>query len=275
MKNIILIFLTLVINSIYGQDNPFFFIQLTDTQFGMYDSKNIEKETELYEKAVEHINRLKPDFVVITGDLVNKPDSEEQLTEFKRITKLISSEIPVYVLPGNHDVKNKPDRESIKYYLDTYNYQWFSFEHNSSQFIGLNTSIIKSHYKKYERKQFKFLEKSLKKAKDADHIVVFTHYPFFNDEFDEAEGYSNIDPDTRLKYLDLFSASSVDAIFSGHLHENRENEYKGMQVITTGPVGKPLGDDPSGFRVVKVFPDKIESEYYGLEEVPDAITFNN
>jgi hypothetical protein len=41
---------------------------------------------------------------------------------------------------------------------------------------------------------------------------------------------------------------------------------KGIDVITSGPVGYPLGDDPSGFRVVEVTSAKIEHKYYSLEE---------
>lgn len=276
MKFKILIILSLTISSLKAQVKsdvaPYFFIQISDTQFGMFNNnKSFEKETQLYEETVNHINRLKPDFVVITGDLINKPDSEEQLAEFKRITAKISPDIPVYLTPGNHDVKNEPDKLSIKQYLKNYQYQWFSFEHKGSRFIGLNSSIIKTDYSKYERKQFNFVRRQLKNSKDAIHKVVFCHYPFFNSKFDEEEGYSNIGFENRKKYLDLFEDNGLDAIFAGHLHDNREVAYKDMQLITTSAVGKPLGDAPSGFRIVKVFPDKIESVYYGLEEVPEAI----
>src|SRR5581483_5640013 len=50
----------------------FFFLQLADTQFGMFaENASFEKETELVTHAVQHINRLKPKFVIVCGDLVN------------------------------------------------------------------------------------------------------------------------------------------------------------------------------------------------------------
>ena len=277
MKHSILIIFIIITFSVNAQQEnstaPYFFIQISDTQFGMFENnKGFEKETELYEETVKHINRLKPDFVVITGDLINKPDSREQLAEFKRITSKIATNIPVYLTPGNHDVKNEPDKSSIKQFLKDYQYQWFSFEHKGSQFIGINSSVTKINFLKYERKQFKFVKKELKKSKDAVHKVIFCHYPFFNSKFDEEEGYSNIGLENRMKYLDLFTDNGVDAVFAGHLHDNKELEYKGIQFITTCAVGKPLGDAPSGFRVIKVYPDRMESTYYGLEEVPEAIT---
>ncbi len=44
-----------------------------------------------------------------------------------------------------------------------------------------------------------------------------------------------------------------------------------MEMITTGPVGRPLGKDPSGFRIVKVHEEHIEHEYYGVDSVPESV----
>jgi hypothetical protein len=88
-NRIILALLILVISSGIltaqkKQAKPYFFIQITDPQFGMFESnKGFQKETELYEKAVKEINRLKPDFVVITGDLVNNSKDPLQIKELK------------------------------------------------------------------------------------------------------------------------------------------------------------------------------------------------
>jgi N-methylhydantoinase A/oxoprolinase/acetone carboxylase beta subunit len=48
------------------------FIQMSDPQFGMFSkNQNFEHETVNYEFAIATANRLKPAFVVITGDLIN------------------------------------------------------------------------------------------------------------------------------------------------------------------------------------------------------------
>ncbi len=65
----------------------------------------------------------------------------------------------------------------------------------------------------------------------------------------------------------------VDAIFSGHLHNNAQGEYKGIRLVTTSAVGKPLADAPSGLRIVKVYNDRIEHKYYGHDELPDTGIF--
>lgn len=252
-----------------------FFIQVTDPQFGMFENnKDFEKETVLYEKAVSEINQLHPDFVVITGDLVHNGKDAAEIAEFKRITTQISSEIPVYYTPGNHDLGQEPTRESIRTFRKNYGYDRFSFKHKGSLIIGFNSSLIKNDLPQLENQQLDWLEKQFRKGKKADHIILFCHYPFFIQSADEPEGYSNIGLEKREKYIRLFKRNGVDAVFSGHLHRNKVNNIDGIQWITTSAVGKPLGNDPSGIRIVKVFADRIESHYYGLDEVPDAVTLN-
>jgi 3',5'-cyclic AMP phosphodiesterase CpdA len=255
--------------------SPFFFIQLTDPQFGFIDpGKGFEKETELYEKAVRAINRLKPDFVVITGDFVNSTKDRSQITEFKRITATIDPKIPVYFVPGNHDIGNVADSLNVGIYLKDYGYDRFSFRHKNCQFIGFNSCLIKSNTPNLEKSQYDWLKETTAKSKKAAHTILFCHHPFFIKSFDEPETYSNIGAEGRKKYLDLFSANEVEAIFSGHLHNNASARFGTIEVVTTSALGKPLGNAPSGLRIVKVFNDRIEHQYYGLDEIPEKVTFN-
>jgi 3',5'-cyclic AMP phosphodiesterase CpdA len=255
-------------------DAPWFFIQLSDPQFGMFENNaGFEKETVLYEKAVAEINRLNPDFVVITGDFVNDQNSTSQINEFKRITAKIKPGIPVYYSPGNHDIGQVPTNESLEKYKKNYGSDCFSFEHKGSSFIGFNSGLIKAKLQMPEHEQFSWLTKKLKKSRNAQHILLFCHYPFFNKTVDEPEAYSNIGTEYRLKYLELFEENGVDAVFSGHHHNNGLATYGNVQLITTSSLGKPLGEAPSGFRIVKVYSNKIEHEFFGLDELPEKIEF--
>ena len=255
-------------------DEPWFFIQITDPQFGMFDNNDgFEKETILYEKAVEEINNLKPDFVVITGDFVHNSGSPGQIAEFKRITALIDPKIPVYYTPGNHDLGQNPTEESIRKYIKNYGSDKFSFRHKGSSFIGFNSSLIKARLAEQEQKQYNWLVKKLTKSQKAQHIILFCHYPFFNKTVDEPTAYSNIDPDYRKKYLDLFNINKVDAVFSGHYHNNSLATSGKTQLVTTSALGKPLGTAPSGMRIVKVYSNRIGYEYFGLKEIPDLVKF--
>jgi serine/threonine-protein phosphatase CPPED1 len=253
---------------------PFFFIQVTDPQFGFFDSnKGFSKETELYEKAVAGINILHPDFVVITGDLVNNKDDKAEIDEFKRITSKISPSIPVWFSPGNHDIGQPPAQQDIDTFISNYGHDRFSFNHKNCLFIGLNSCIIKSVTPLLEQVQFEWLNNELSKGEGINHRIVFSHYPFFINAYDEPETYSNISIETRNRYQDLFKKYNVDAVFAGHLHNNASAKYGEMAMITTSAVGKPLANAPSGLRIVKVYSDRIESDYYSLDELPEMVTF--
>jgi len=275
---ILILLITTTISS-YGQhsksENPWFFLQITDPQFGMFtNNANFEKETKLYEKAIESVNMLNPEFVIITGDFVHNQNSADQIKEFKRITSLINNSIPVYYTPGNHDIGQTPTKNSIKKYKKNYGSDRFSFMHKNSLFIGINSGLIKAGLEKQEAKQNKWLIRQLEKGKDANQVIVFCHYPFFNKSVDEPEAYSNIGPEARDKYLALFDEYGVDAVFAGHYHNNALNTFNGVELVTTSAVGKPLGKAPSGFRVVKVETDNTSHKYFGLEEMPKTLRVN-
>src|SRR5688572_14676484 len=127
---------------------PFFFIQLTDPQFGMFtDNTNFTQETVNFEFAVANVNRLKPAFVVITGDLVNKAGDAEQIAEYRRIVRKIDRSIPVYDVAGNHDVENVPTPESLMAYTNLFGRDYYTFRHEGFVGVVLNSCLIHSPQK--------------------------------------------------------------------------------------------------------------------------------
>jgi len=71
--------------------------------------------------------------------------------------------------------------------------------------------------------------------------------------------------------MTLFKEYGVDAIFAGHLHNNASAKSGDIQMVTTNSVGKPSGKEQSGIRVIKVYPDRVESVFYTLNEIPEKI----
>ena len=205
---------------------------------------------------------------------MHDPKSASQIKEFKRITAKINSNIPIYYTPGNHDIGQTPDKTSIKNYKKNYGSDKFSFQHKGSSFIGYNSGYIKAKLAEPEQQQYKWLSKKIKKSEKTQHIILFSHYPFFNKTVEEPTAYSNIDLESRKKYLDLFNTNKVEAVFTGHYHNNSLTNYGKIQLVTTSALGKPLGKAPSGLRIIKVFSDRIEHEYFGLDLIPDSVPFD-
>ena len=260
---------------IAADSTPFFFLQLSDPQFGFMDNnKSISAETEAMNKAVTAINQLKPPFVVITGDFVNNSKSKEQIAAYKSMIAQIDSSVKVYMIPGNHDI-GKVSRASIDNYKKNYGETHFSFRYGDCAFIGIDSNIIKEEDKEREEVQFKWLEQELQKTKDARFKFVFTHCSVFLKRMDEPVNYSNFSLPMREKYVRLFQKYGVNAIFAGHLHNNAYGKVGNMEMITIGPVGKVLGTGYQGMNLVKVYPDRFISEFIALNQFPKEVVMSD
>ena len=264
-----------VSHGIAADSAPFFFLQLSDPQFGFMDNnKSISAETEAMNKAVTAINQLKPPFVVITGDFVNNSKSKEQIAAYKSMIAQIDSSVKVYMIPGNHDI-GKVSRASIDNYKKNYGEPHFSFRYGDCTFIGIDSNIIKEEDKEREEVQFKWLEQELQKTKDARFKFVFTHCSVFLKRMDEPVNYSNFSLPMREKYVRLFQKYGVNAIFAGHLHNNAYGKVGNMEMITIGPVGKVLGTGYQGMNLVKVYPDRFISEFIALNQLPKEVVMSD
>jgi 3',5'-cyclic AMP phosphodiesterase CpdA len=103
MKTLTLVWAAVFAGTLAGQAiiHPTF-IQMSDPQFGMYTvNKGFEQETANFEFAIATANRLKPAFVVITGDLINEAGNTAQTAEYKRISAKLDPAIRLFSLPGN------------------------------------------------------------------------------------------------------------------------------------------------------------------------------
>jgi serine/threonine-protein phosphatase CPPED1 len=276
IRFIALCVLTLCI-AVGAQDpKPFFFIQLTDPQFGMYAAdSNTEQETANFEFAIATANRLKPAFVIVTGDLLNKGGDPLQTSEYLRAAVRLNPAIKLYNLPGNHDLGNVPTPESLRTYRVFFGPDYYTFRLEGTAFFVLNSTLIHSPQGAPDeyQKQETWLKAELEKAKleGMHRFIVIQHHPLFLERPDEPDKYENIPLERRRKYLDLFKQYGVSHLFSGHLHRNQIARYGTMELIVTGPIGKPLGKDPSGMRIVKVRAKSVEHQYIELGNIPNAV----
>ncbi len=260
-------------------DEPFFFIQLSDPQMGMFsDNADFAQDAANFEFAVAAVNRLRPAFVVITGDLVNKWGDAGQIAEFKRIAGKIDRAIPVHNAPGNHDVANLPTPALLDSYRQNFGPDYYAFRHGSFVGIVLNSTIIHTpeHVRPAYAAQEQWLRAELAKAKAEHprHLVIFQHHPWFIKAANEPDQYFNIPLERRTTYLGMFHEAGVKNLFSGHYHRNAEGRDGEIEMTTTGAVGKPLGGSKSGFRVVIVRDDRLEHQFYDLGDLPVKIELN-
>jgi len=272
--------------------SPFFFIQAADTQLGMigtwgdgtiaqqYPNVTWEEEIILCRQSVKVINamRPRPAFFIICGDLVDAfpdkwPDKRrEQEKDFFEIYNELDPEIPLVCVCGNHDVGNRPTKDTIENYKSTFGDDYFSFWFGGVHFIVLNSQLYEDYslVEDHAVAQDKWLDEELEKS--AKHKVIFQHIPWFLKTPDEPKEYFNIDIELRKRMLAKFKSSNVSKIFCGHYHRNAGGwDGPSLELVVTSAIGCQIGDDPHGMRIVKVFEDHIEHKYHSLEDCPTDI----
>jgi 3',5'-cyclic AMP phosphodiesterase CpdA len=276
MRGLRLSLAALLVPFLAGAAEPWFFVVMSDPQFGMFaKDKNFVQETANFEFAVANVNRLHPRFVVVCGDLVNKPGDTEQIAEYKRILGKIDSSIPVYSVAGNHDVGNTPTTSTVHAYRKSIGADHYTFSAGSLLGIVLNSSLIRDPQQAPEaaKEQETWLKQTLEKARSnpAQQPVIFQHIPYFLKAADEPDEYFNIPLQLRRHALDILSTGGVKYVFAGHLHRNTVARDGSLLETVTGPVGMPLGGTESGFRTVRVNGDELTSQWFSLGAIPNRI----
>jgi len=254
----------------------YFFIQLSDPQFGMFTAdKGIAQETANFAFAISTINRLKPAFVVITGDLVNKAGDLTQMAAYARLRATIAKNIPVYEMAGNHDIENAPTSQTVAAYRKAHGPDHYEFRYKNLLGIVLDSTLIHTpdNARTDADAQQRWLEAELTRAKTsgAKHIVVFQHHPWFLEKADEPDQYFNIPIVRRAPLLRLFHNNGVTMLVSGHYHRNALARDGDIEAVTTGPVGMPLGGEQSGMRIFLVTSAGITHRYFEFGELPTTI----
>ena len=237
------------------------------------DTTGFAWDARQYRDAVKAINDLRPDLVVIGGDMVDAPDNEAQAEAFFRITATIDPGIPVKLVPGNHDIAPDtvvPTRESINLYRARFGPDFYAFTMGKIRFIVLNTSVIQHPENVADElaDQMAFLETELseKQRRSHDEVVLFGHHPLFLLRADEPDSRWNLPLEARRPILELLHSSGVRYGFAGHWHRNAIATEGTFTQVTSGPVGYPLGNDPSGYRVVSLGPAGLSHEYHALDD---------
>jgi hypothetical protein len=126
-----------------GAPLPWFFVVAADPQLTgrAIDEKN-------WAAGIAHINRLKPDLVVVCGDLTNgsnksedriKPDvmarDDKLAAAYNRITAKLDKSIKLYNIAGNHDVGVNPRPETIAWFTRKFGKPWQAVEHKGSLLV--------------------------------------------------------------------------------------------------------------------------------------------
>ncbi|MEN8192053.1 MAG: metallophosphoesterase [Bacteroidota bacterium] len=186
------------------------------------------------------------DFIVHTGDPVQRGLRNDWNVEFFNPIKRYIKEKPLYVAIGNHELNAQnfydyfefPNSEHENYYSFTLGNTFFVFiDNNRARYID----DIRFPSIKPDSPQYIWIEEQLSstEATEADWIFVFSHIPIFYG------GDFNTYPDCKDYLLPLFEKYSVDFSFVGHVHGYERGFRNNINYVLTGGGGGtgPVKDD--------------------------------
>jgi predicted phosphodiesterase len=189
----------------------------------------------MYQRAIDEVNLLQPELVLIAGDLIYGYDEDMELIEreweaFDEATARF--EMPVHLVAGNHDIWDGPSEEM---YQQRYGPLWYSFDRKDCHFVVLD-SEDQTAPNQIAGEQLEWLRADLAVA-EGKRIFVFLHKPLWEEEDPDNDWGENVHP--------LLAEAGVDTVFAGHWHIYRQAPTKdGVRYIITGGAGAEIGDDP-------------------------------
>jgi 3',5'-cyclic AMP phosphodiesterase CpdA len=249
-------------------------IHLSDIHFGRVDYQVVNK-------LIETAHEIKPDVVVVSGDLTQRARSS-QFVEARAFLDALPR--PQIVVPGNHDIPlyhvfNRFARPLDKFRrFITEDLEPF-YSDDELAIIGVNTarSLTTKHGRINERQIIGIKEKLCKLPDDVVKIVV-THHPF-----DLPAGFEAKDIVGRAAMaIKLLSDCGADIFLAGHMHishiGNTAERYKiapGLSalVVQAGTATSTRGrGESNSFNIIRAQYPRLIVER--LEWQPEAARFS-
>jgi 3',5'-cyclic-AMP phosphodiesterase len=181
-------------------------------------------------RAVKRLNALepRPDVVVATGDLVESGKAKE----YKRLRQLLGDlEIPLFVIPGNHDDRtNFRDAFADHTYLPKNGpYLQYVIEQYPVRLIGVDSTADDISGGEIDELRLRWLETRLSEQ-PARPTIVFMHHPPFKTGIKpvDALGFRGVDHFAAL----IRRHPQVVRILSGHIHRPLQVPWAGTYAST-------------------------------------------
>ena len=242
--------------------DDYYFIHITDTHLPThkyyYEQGSETDSTEIVDlrEVINDINIINPEFVVLTGDLVNEGELEDYLGRryFSRSERLLKElKVPLYLTPGNHDIggwNSTPVPAGTSRHtwwrffgwqrLDDppagapYHTQNYSFDYGPVHYVGMEAYNNYEYWRpeiygsdSFAPEQIQWLQGDLAAASGSTSRVLFYHSDFRHQ-------------------IDLASMGVALAL-SGHTHSNTNDTSPPYNVVTAATC-----DGKRTYRLVRV-----------------------
>lgn len=226
---------------------PIKMLRYSDTH---YDNRRSGiKLRENFLRIIWQANFLNPDFIIITGDILNSALEDNYKSLVRDLINMLR--VPIVMVPGNHD--HHFEKDLFTYYLAPSN---VSINIGPLHLILMDTGPG-SMGGTVTNGQIEWLKKDLEMYSNKEVKIIASHHPF--SLLDEGGGSNK----TGLE--EYLSTADVDLILHGHMHYLMVEDDK-VPFRLTDPNAYEGGSPYSGFRLIYILgPGQIEWKYNGTE----------
>jgi len=236
------------------------FAQVSDVHFSTRNVNTTFKLTaespRLLDDAISQINETPDiDFVMFTGDLIDKSFEKELTAVLPHVEKL---KYPWYFVFGNHDpcVGGYLTKQLYIDILRNHNKNftttkpYYSFvPQKGYKVIGLD-SIIDTRITsngQIDEEQLKWLDEELSKSKK-DIVLIFLHVPII--EPFPSEGHKLLNAGEVQATIEKYK--NPIAVFQGHYHANKITQHENVLYVSS----PALVSYPNAFRIISIKNEK-------------------
>lgn len=260
MRKLLLISFFLIFLTLPAAAETWYFAVVGDTQ----GPSLAEPVSPVFDKVIEKVNELKPDFMVHLGDKVcGSSDPEilrKQFLTYRQKSEALG--LPLYEVPGNHDLPKKNCHPVYREVI--YPQRYYSFNHKDCHFVVLSSEEKSGANGGLGKEQLIWLEGDLKEHAGVS-TSVFMHRPLYRGVI---QPYALADAGKLERILQRYK---IKYLFAGHEHRFGINHQGGMIEYISGGGGAPLlnfSEESGGFYhflLVKIEDRKPEVDFVKID----------
>jgi serine/threonine-protein phosphatase CPPED1 len=225
----------------------FCFVQLCDPQLGMTDYK---EDICSLEQAVKQVNSLAPDFLLVCGDSVHKPN-KASFSDFRKIMEAVT--VPCYWVAGNHDLTLRKPGDTLQIYRELFGRDYYAFTRGRFRFLVLNTQLLKTPMPIETEAQWSWVRAELEETRKSGMVPILVgHHPPFYAQPSESEAWQGLPAEPRKTLLDLCARYGVQTYLSGHTHHFVQHRYGTMDIVSGESISVNTDGHALGFRLWRV-----------------------
>jgi 3',5'-cyclic AMP phosphodiesterase CpdA len=193
-------------------------VQLSDIHVGSQFQETI------FEKVISEVNELKPDAVILTGDLTNEGLSKEYEKCKSLISRLETKK--VIALPGNHDYRN------TGYLLFKKHFPFETVNDLGGDVIVITIGTARPDRDEGEvgYRQNLWLERTMKKYANKVKILAMHHHLVGIPD----TGSARVEVIDAGDVLRTILATKVNLVLCGHKHRPWIWNFKGLSIVNAG-----------------------------------------